>query len=269
MSDEPIPRAQASSHDLASLTQRVVDASMHDRSLVQEIHTIYQDDAVAVEAETLFRRGMNLCYGEHGVHEDLDKARGYFWEASSLDHAEAQYELALLLENEYGLDEQADEWLKRSADLGCGPALMALAEMDPDISQTRKNDLIRRARTWHEARAHAGDPCDQMRFARLLGRGDESLCWLRAAAEQDYVPACKELGRRLLSGNAGRKVVPDGVYWLRRAVSLGSHHACRVLGDLYLRGHLEPGPGYHVTRVPPDAKVAIAWYERGIALGGA
>jgi TPR repeat protein len=261
--------ANSPTRDLTTLAQR--PGSLVTRGLITvcEMQTQQRTFGSEDKAERLFRLGIRYCYGEDGVQEDRDKARRYFLEASTLDHAEAQYELAILLQNGYGTDEESYEWLKRSADLGCGPALVALVEMNPEIRKEQKDDTIDRAREWYEFRANAGDPKYQMLYANFLGASEESIRWLIASAEQDHIPACKALGHRFLSGEASEDTSQQGIHWLSRAVALGNSHACRDLGDLYLHGHLESSKNDRSPRIPPDRNIAIAWYERGIAMGGA
>jgi TPR repeat protein len=153
-----------------------------------------------VDADGLFELGMRYRYGEGGTQVDEDQARKYFLAASERDHAEAQFELALLV-GENGEQDEADRWLKRSANLGFGPALYALAD-DSDLSEDEYDDLIVRTRAWYLTRATAGDAKRQYEYARMLrqarlhrGESDEALRWLKASAEQNYPQACSDLAR--------------------------------------------------------------------------
>jgi uncharacterized protein len=269
MTDRKNLPAKSPTRELATSAEQPGGLVARGLISVRDMQAQQRSLSTEAKAEKLFRLGMRYTYGEDGVQEDFDKARQYFLQASELDHAEAQYELAILLCNEYGTDEEAYGWLKRSADLRCGPALMKLIEMNSDMPQEQKDDIIGQAREWYLAHANTGDPRYQLICADFLGDSEDSFRWLKASAEQDYVDACKALGRHYLAGEISEYTTQQGIYWLSRAVALGNHYVCRELGDLYLRGNLGKDNKDHSRRlrVEPDSNMAIAWYERGIAMG--
>lgn len=227
-------------------------------------------------AERFFDLGMRYRHGYGDSEADEDKAEEYFLEAANLGNAEAQYELAWLL---YQRSENTDfeYWLKRSADLGFGPAQLAYVEW-LFIPEDEAQVLIDAAHDWYKTQAESGDEVWQYEYSMLLLRDDNEWCgdpheglrWLTASARQNYPPACRRLGleylREFVSGYT------QGVYWLSRAAELGDTLACESLGDLYLLGH---GGGLYAERngrkppqlIPPDPKMAVTWYERGIATG--
>ena len=89
------------------------------------IHGIQLSLPVEADVGKLFKQGMRYRYGEHGTQIDDEKARKYFTDASELNHAEAQFELAFLV-GENGNQNESDQWLERSAHLGFDPALRLL-----------------------------------------------------------------------------------------------------------------------------------------------
>jgi len=77
----------------------------HSSSLVARGLAAVQQSLAALEkedAESLFRKGMRYRNGEGGTPKDDDKARTYLFAAAKLNHAEAQFELSLLLHEEDG-----------------------------------------------------------------------------------------------------------------------------------------------------------------------
>lgn len=231
---------------------------------------------VVADAEQLFKQGMRYRYGEDGTQEDDDKAREYFTEASELDHAEAQFELSHLISVEGG-DENWDDavqWLERSAHLGFGPAQYTYATSF-GLPEDEHEELIEKAFAWYEKRALAGDAEKQFEFANIHLNGEvnvanraQGLHWLKASAAQNYRPACRRLGNEYLRAKITEHTTEQGIYWLIRAVDLGDTFSCRTLGDLYLYGHTGSKHGRLPNqRIKPDKKIAVAWYERGSAMG--
>ena len=243
---------------------------------VRDMQTLQVSLSPEANAERLFKLGMRYRYGEDGIQADDEKAHIYFLGASKLNHAEAQYELAVL-SGENGEQDEADRWLRRSANIGFGPALSALAD-DPTLSEEQHNDYILRARSWYLTRATAGDARWQFEYADLLlGKpiykrdGEEGFRWLKASAEQDYRRACSRLGHRYLRDEVSEHSTQQCIYWLSRAADLGDTFACKDLGDLYLQGHCDSnakrqGRQTHL-RVEPDKQKAITWFERSIKMG--
>lgn len=222
-------------------------------------------------AERFFDLGMLFQYGDE-VHED--KAEEYFLAASKLGDPEAQYQLAELL-SERGEDTNSGHWLKCSAQLGYGPALLAYAEFVPeDEAQT----LIDAAIVWYKAQAESGDEASQFEYATMLLRNDsawefnpeEGLHWLKASAEQGYLPASRRLVLEYMRGEVSEDSAQQVHFWLTRAADLGSSWACDALGDLYRLGHGEAWmypldqPGVPQRLIEPNIQMAVAWYELGI-----
>lgn len=233
-------------------------------------------------AEKLFRQGMRYRYdGEYGMPSDTDKTYEYFLKAAKLDHAEAQYELEYL-NSELGDSAQKwdrtepDVWLERSARLGFGPAQYEFA-VNHELPEDEYEQMIEAAFAWYEKRAQGGDAQRQFEFAEIHLRGDVDAAnrakgarWLIESAKQDYRPACCRLGREFLrSPKVSEHTTRQGIYWLSHAVDLGDAFSCRTLGELYLLGHAsgKSARGVPPRLIKPDKKTAIAWYERGIAMG--
>lgn len=240
------------------------------------------------DAERLFRQGMRYLHDD-SAQEDYEKAHPYLTKASKLDHVEAQFNLAALLPLVNGEDTDLDSnyWLKRSAELGFGPALRLLwmnpdlleLDLSEDALEEKLDDLFLKAYEWYESRAIAGDAERQFELAEMLLGGaarrthrKEGHYWLKASAAQDYRPACRRLGGEYLRTRITEHTTTQGIYWLSRAADLGDIPACRTLGELYLLGHTggmsAARQGYlPPCRITPDKQAAIAWYERSIAMG--
>lgn len=214
--------------------------------------------------------GDRFCeLGKRFRYVDDEKAQEYFLEAAGLEHAEAMYELAMLLSENV---EDADwvDWLERSVDLGFGPAQLAYAEF---VSEDEAQPLINAAVDWYKTRAEAGDSVWQYEYALLLLRGnpEEGLRWLEASAEQGYRQACRRLGHEYLRAEVSDYTTQQAIHWFSRAADLGDAWACESLARLYLLGH---GEGTYAAsngrkprqRIEPDKKMAVRWYERGIAI---
>lgn len=257
-----------------------------DSLVARGLTAIQQSLAVGEQqdAETLFKKGMRYLDSEAGTPRDSENARVYLLAAAKLDHAEAQFELCLLLgECDEWLD--AVSWLEKSVSLGFGPAQQFLAEglSDPLIADHlnspsyNESELYRQASTWYEERANAGDAAAQYDFAQMLRNPEapnhspaRAMQWMQAAAKQDHGFACWRLGDWLLDDRDPQHNTEQGIYWLSRAANLGKSYACRKLGDLYLFGHTggrNPKKGEQFSQlVAPDKKAAVAWYERQIDL---
>lgn len=227
------------------------------------------------EAEKLFRQGMRYRYGEDGIAMDDYEAAVCFFCAADLDHAEAQFELAMLL-IEQGQNDDADHWLNCSANIGFGPALGYLV-MCSDLGNEERWRLLLKAREWYESRVTTGDAKRRFEFAEMLlvvqhlfeGTREEGFRWLIASAEQDYIPACYRLGHEYFRAEVSEQSTQQGIYWLSRAAELGRLPAYEDLGDLYLLGH-GPAPNQWTAatqRIAPDKVAAVTWYERAIAKG--
>lgn len=240
-------------------------------------------------AEKLFRQGMRYRDdGDYGMPSDTDKTYEYLLKAAKLDHAEAQYELEHLNSE---LGDRAQEWdrtepglwLESSARLGFGPAQYEFAvnhfdfEVNHVLPWNEYAEMIGAAFAWYEKLARAGDAEQQYRFAEIHLAGDVELAnhasgarWLIESSKQDYRPACRRLGQEFLrSSKRSDSTTQQGIYWLSHAVDLGDAYSCRTLGNLYLLGHNggRSAKGLPPPIIAPDKKAAIAWYERGIALG--
>lgn len=236
------------------------------------------------EAEKLFRLGMRYRYGENGTPEDDEKARKYFLAAAAFDHAEAMWELSLIL-NEQGDKGESNKWLLRSVELGFGPAILSLvtddvfSDNDWGLTANQEEELFKRACEWYEPRANRGDGQNQWEYADALLRRSardwktkaEGLRWLNTAAQNDSVKACERLAHVILSDDVTEKTTREGIHWLARAAELGSSWSCKELAYLYLHGHVDKDAARWKRapqlRVAPDMKSVIAWYERAIDLG--
>lgn len=227
-----------------------------------------------LSVDEFFKRGIQYRDGI-GVVTNEDLAFEYLLAAARLKHVEAQLELGLML-YERGKDEEAKDWIYKAAKQGFGPAQHCVAANFP-ASQTNRDELYQMAHDWYLKRANAGDAEAQYDIGLMYWRrevpGSRSVGtdWIRKAALQDHLHACRILGQELLSLEASHVLTEEAIEWLKRAAKLGSPNACNVLGDLYLFGH--SGKEYDVragktfpNRIIPDVKTAIEWFEKGLTL---
>jgi len=233
------------------------------------------------EAVALFDKGMAFRNANAPTAWDSDQARRFLLAAAEFDHAEAQFELCLLL-SYYGEWPEAIAWLEKSVALGFGPAQRFLARETSNplilehLSKSYDSShLYRQASAWHEEWAKAGDAEAQYNFAlmhwdqeAITPNSNTALLWIKKAAEQDHVFACSRLSDWLLDDKSPHRNIEQGVFWLTRAAELGKSHECGRLGDLYLFGHT--GGRYNRDNanqiVTPDKRLAVSWYERQIAI---
>jgi uncharacterized protein len=221
--------------------------------------------------DKFFDLGKRCRSSDNGDEADDEKAREYYLVAAKLGHAEAQYQLALMLA-ENGYEPESTYWFKCSAELGFGPAQHYYAGFVPEADAQA---LVDAAMAWYKTHAENGDPVWQFEYASLLLPDEdcnEGMKWLHIAAEQDYRPACARLGHEYLCADVSDHSTQQGIYWLSHAVDLGDGLACNALGDLYLLGraggtYLRPRDPVPLARMARDQNAAIAWYERGIDLG--
>ena len=217
-------------------------------------------------------------------HQDNDQARTYLLAAAKLNHAEAQFELSCLLV-EYDEWPESVDWLEKSVSQGFGPAQRHLSAAiglsnslitehltKDDYSET---ELYGQACTWYEQRANAGDADARCEFASMLRDPEapnyspkKAMRWIKAAAEQDHVLACRRLGEWLLDDKDPQHNIDQGIFWLSRAAKFGDSLACRHLGDLYLFGHMggRYARGSFSQLIAPDKRLGVLWYERQIEL---
>ena len=121
-----------------------------------------------------------FSYGKDGTPYDGDKARTYLSASAKLNHAEAQFELCVLL-GEYDQWQEAVDWLEKAVSLGFGPAQEYLADVLSNSliadhlnnkDDYSKSQLYRQAVAWYERRASGGDAEAQYDFASWLNRPD-------------------------------------------------------------------------------------------------
>ena len=195
---KPAAHAVAVSAGQGSLVAR----ALSDLQAGKERPPPSQRTASESDPEKLFLQGMRYRDGLDGTPEDHDKARACLLLAAKFGHAEAQFELALLLSVK-GEEAEAKQWLESASNLGYGPAQYTYAAYD--LPEGEADVLLQKAFAWYAKRAEEGNPEMQFEFAMFHVRGDvvaadraQGLRWLKAAADQDYRPACRRLGEEYL-----------------------------------------------------------------------
>lgn len=111
----------------------------------------------------------------------------------------------------------------------------------------------------HRAAQEEGHAAAQYQLAVLYAIGEtlprnyqESMKWLKMAAEQGYMPAEYELAKRYKKGSLFVKPNPqEFLFWLMRAAHSGSDRASEELGYLYEKGIF----------VPENKIEAYKWYS--------
>ncbi|MBN1783543.1 MAG: sel1 repeat family protein [Alphaproteobacteria bacterium] len=111
----------------------------------------------------------------------------------------------------------------------------------------------------HKAAQEEGSAAAQYQLAVLYAIGEtlprnyqESMKWLKMAAEQEYMPAEYELAKRYKKGSLFVKPNPqEFLFWLMRAAHSGSDRASEELGYLYEKGIF----------VPENKIEAYKWYS--------
>jgi TPR repeat protein len=184
-----------------------------------------------------------------------DTATGLEWMRKSLSNGVANhiFEYAML-QRAFGggSNQEAEEWLRKSAEAGSWPGMMflAMAEQKTDPAD---------ARGWMLKAAQAGNPLPQMLvgWGYIIGKGmfdspdiDAGLHWLRQSAQQGYAPAEGGLGLLLVTGEKNVPRNPaEGVRWAEKAAAQHDAHGYLALGYAYQLGNGKP--------VDP----AKAWYN--------
>lgn len=132
--------------------------------------------------------------------------------------------------------------------------LFWLAALGLPTVLAQQTETLRKEFESTKARAEQGDPRSQLHLGMLYrdGRGveknpQEELKWYRKAAEQDYVVAQRELGRRLTG--------EERLKWLGKAADKNDAWAQYELGYTY-----EYGSGLAVPKNPVEA---VKWYRKG------
>lgn len=240
-----------------------------------------------------------------GVEPDDAQAKHWLEKSAENGDPESQYELGRFLFERAGKDEEqlAAQWIQSAADQGYGPAQYFIVNdkgITFDVTDEQCQELFDQAFSWYEEHAKFGGMELRLDYALIhLDKWNSSynesyradrfigMDLLKEIASEpillDYETgrpfandvqgrASRRLGNELLKLSPAPEEVAEAILWLGQAADLGDILACRTLGDLYFLGHTGGKSAAKQGRLPPariepDKQAAIAWYERGIAMG--
>lgn len=180
------------------------DQTEAERKLLAEIRA----KADRGDGQSQFDMGLVFASGRMGVAKDEGEAVKWFRKAAEQGRAEAQNNLAVMLENGEGtpVDRvESAKWYHKAAEQGIAVAQHALA-----------------------FRFKTGDG---------VGRNPtEAVRWYRRAAEQGLEKAQVNLGIMYASGDGVSKDEAEAVRWYRIAAEQGSDAGQNNLGTMYFQG---------------------------------
>ncbi|MBL8513022.1 MAG: sel1 repeat family protein [Betaproteobacteria bacterium] len=181
---------------------------------------------------------------ETGDGVPLDGAEAVRWheKAAAAGHAGSHTALFYL----YGMGKlvprdapKAAEWLKKAAELGEPNAIKLFIDnrAKVPIDASVPTPVVKKA-------IELGDTTAQYVWAMRLQTGghgtvkdmDESLRWLKTAAEAGQADAQAQLGYQYLFGTGVAKNEAEGVKWTRKAAATGNATGLANMGAVYLFG---------------------------------
>lgn len=190
----------------------------------------------------------------------LQEAFSWFNEAAQQGHTMAMISLGLAYRDARGVARdyvQAEHWLRRAAAAKISSASLELSRLLKANGRTEES-----LRILGEAAA-AGHPVAQHELAKTclakLPRPDVATArtWLKAAAEQGYTPALRELGLAYLLPSEGSIDVLEAIHWLQAADAKGDREATSKLTQLFA----------DETTVPKTRAAAFRWHLARAATG--
>lgn len=208
---------------------------------------LFSEAAAQGDADGINMVGMSYFNGR-GVEKDNHKAAVNFLRAARMGHAQAQYNLGLLLCGEgkacpQGL-EKSVHWFRKAAEQEYVPAFWEMGNAYRDGLGVERN--FGEAAAWFTRGVQVGDP-SCMTFLGLMhfrGEGmaeDEEAAvqlW-REAADMDNSDAMLYLGVCCEKGFGGlKKSGRNAAAWYRMADYYGSSSAAESLAELYRRSPL-------------------------------
>ena len=205
---------------------------------------LFSEAALQGDADGINMVGMSYFHGR-GVDKDTHKAAVNFLNAARMGHAQAQYNLGLLLCGEgkacpQGL-ERSVYWFRKAADQGYVPAFWEMGNAYRDGLGVERD--FGEAAAWFERGVQAGGP-SCMTFLGLMHFRGEGMAedeegavqlW-QEAADRDNSDGMFYLGICHENGFGGlRRSGRNAAAWYRMADYHGSASACESLAALYRR----------------------------------
>jgi TPR repeat protein len=201
------------------------------------------------------------------VLKDEDDAVKRTRVAAVQGNAEAQYKLALMLEDGKGIpkDEvEALKWYRKAAEQGYAPAQNILGVTYTTGHGVPNDDV--EAVKWYRKAAEQGNASAQTNLggSYSTGRGvpkddTEGVKWYRKAAEQGDATAQNRLGVMYAGGQGVAKDDSESLKWYRKAAEHGNASAQTNIGNRYANGR----------GVPKDEDEAVKWYRKAAEQGNA
>jgi len=169
--------------------------------------------ALAGETAAMMELGNDYFFGK-GAKVDYSEAFYWYQAAANKDDPSGCYNLALC--HERGLGTPANHFMafmcfQRAAKLGVSQAAYNLG-------------------TYYRDGMSVGSGEAAMTLERDLEKARE---FFRQAADTNYAPACRELGKLNVTGQGGAKNLKRGLALLQRAVELGDATAALALANYY------------------------------------
>lgn len=196
-------------------------------------------DARAGDTDAQFNMGVALQFGR-GIERDPEKAKYWYQKAAHRGHAEAQFNLAWLLEQSLQFD-QAFHWYREAAAQGLAKAQRAVALMYGEGRGVARNDTA--AARWCELAARQGHREAQydLGVAYDMGKGVErdlskAIEWWTRAARQGHPNAQYNLGVIYEYGDEVAVDLDEAIMWYRRAASQNHPDAQFNLAAAYING---------------------------------
>ena len=189
------------------------------------------------DAQAQYELG-NCYYDGIGVPRDINAAVGWMKMAAERDYAEAQFRLAEILET-WGNDVGRSEipyWYGKAAKQGLIKAAYALGHCyDFGVGSVIKPDKAL-AEKWYRIAAEKGNPEAQCAMCRFSKDENESVQWIRKAADQKNSSGQLLLGTCYRHGRGVAKDVGVAIKWFRKAAEQGNAQALNELGECYRNG---------------------------------
>lgn len=225
------------------------------------IESLLRLAAEAGHARAQHELGLQLQGAGQGASASKEAVR-WFGESARQGHAPAMVSLGLAYRDARGTERdlaQAELWLKRAA-----AAKISLASFELSRLQQAAGRSEEGRRNLGEA-AEAGHPGAQYELARTfltktpLPDIAAARKWLRAAAEQGFVPALRELGFAYLIPSEGTVDVLEAIRWLQAADAKGDRAATQKLAQIFA----------DEKTIPQDRAQAFRWHLARAGAGNA
>lgn len=180
-----------------------------------------------------YRQTVSLLYDEDVTQAEKRKALQTLEQLWDKGFVSAAYHLGKAYRDGLGVfpdDEKAEEWFRRSAEIGSEDSQYALGKLLRERGQTRE------AASWYERACESGSQYAQYRFGKMCLLGDgvprnvgKAVRLLTVSAEQGNQYAQYVLGKLYLQGKEVKQDQETAEYWLTRSADQGNPYAWFLL----------------------------------------